>query len=68
MRGLRVWLAVKLHGLQRFREHLKHKMDLAMWAAEALERVPNVTVVRGCVYVCCCNGSYSVVTLPPPVL
>ncbi|MCA9672103.1 MAG: decarboxylase [Myxococcales bacterium] len=35
-RGLRLWLALQVHGAARFREALAHKRELALWAADAL--------------------------------
>jgi aromatic-L-amino-acid/L-tryptophan decarboxylase len=42
-RGLRLWLPLKLHGLDAFREALDHKLDLAEDAWRALDAGPGVT-------------------------
>ena len=44
-RGLRVWLPVKMHGIGAFRRALDEKLDLALWAADELRRLPEVEVV-----------------------
>ena len=44
-RGLRIWLPVKLFGLDAFRESLDEKLDLARWMAEQIRRVPEVEIV-----------------------
>lgn len=44
-RGLRVWLPIKLHGIDAFQKALDEKLDLAEWAAAELERVPGVRIV-----------------------
>lgn len=41
-RGLRVWLPIKLHGIDVFRRQLDEKLDLARWAAAELEKIPGV--------------------------
>jgi aromatic-L-amino-acid/L-tryptophan decarboxylase len=41
-RGLRVWLPLKLHGLDAFRRALDEKLDLAELAWQRLERQPGV--------------------------
>jgi aromatic-L-amino-acid/L-tryptophan decarboxylase len=42
-RGLKLWLPLQLHGLDRFRAALDDKLDLARWAWEELESVPGVS-------------------------
>lgn len=44
-RGLRVWLPLKMHGLEPFRENLDEKLDLAAWAAERIAELEHVRVV-----------------------
>jgi aromatic-L-amino-acid decarboxylase len=44
-RGLRLWLPLKLHGVQPFVAQLDEKLDLARWAAEELRRIPSVVLV-----------------------
>jgi aromatic-L-amino-acid decarboxylase len=43
-RGLRVWLALKVHGAARFRAALAEKRQLALLAAEELGRTPGIAV------------------------
>ncbi len=45
-RGLRVWLPLRLCGLDRFAALLDEKLDLAEWAARELRRLPNVEVLE----------------------
>lgn len=44
-RGLRVWLPLKLHGIEPFRRNLDEKLDLARWAASELEKIPGVEIL-----------------------
>jgi aromatic-L-amino-acid decarboxylase len=44
-RGLRVWLPLKMHGIDPFRRYLDEKLDLALYAAEELRRVPAIEIV-----------------------
>lgn len=44
-RGLRVWLPLKLLGVEPFRQALDEKLDLARWLAEQLEDIPGVELV-----------------------
>jgi aromatic-L-amino-acid decarboxylase len=44
-RGLRVWLPMKLYGLDAFRRALDEKLDLARWAAAELRGLEHVTMV-----------------------
>lgn len=44
-RGLGSWLALKLCGLAAFRAALDEKLDLAREAADAVRRIPGMTVV-----------------------
>jgi aromatic-L-amino-acid decarboxylase len=39
-RGLRVWLPLKLHGAEAFRDALDEKLDLAEWLYETLRDTP----------------------------
>jgi aromatic-L-amino-acid/L-tryptophan decarboxylase len=45
LRGLRLWLPIKMLGLAPFREQLDQKLDLAVCAAEALAQIPGVKIV-----------------------
>jgi aromatic-L-amino-acid decarboxylase len=44
-RGLRVWLPLKLHGVDVFRQALDEKLDLAGWACEELGKIDDLKVV-----------------------
>jgi len=44
VRGLRVWLPLKLHGISAFREALDEKLDLTTYLNEALAADPHVEV------------------------
>jgi len=44
-RGLRIWLPLRMLGVEPFREALDEKLDLARWAAEELATIPGVVVV-----------------------
>ncbi|MDW3218610.1 MAG: aminotransferase class V-fold PLP-dependent enzyme [Acidimicrobiales bacterium] len=44
-RGLQVWLALNLHGIQRFRDELDRMLDLAEHAAIRLASIPGVDVL-----------------------
>jgi aromatic-L-amino-acid decarboxylase len=44
-RGLRVWLPLKLHGLDAFRRNLDEKLDLAVHATSELKEMPGVEIV-----------------------
>jgi aromatic-L-amino-acid decarboxylase len=45
VRGLRVWLPLKMHGAAVFRAALDEKLDLAQKAAEALRRMPGIEMI-----------------------
>ncbi|HEV7426669.1 MAG TPA: pyridoxal-dependent decarboxylase [Thermoanaerobaculia bacterium] len=44
-RGLRVWLPLKLFGIEPFRQQLEEKLDLATWAAAELHKIDGIEVV-----------------------
>ena len=44
-RGLRVWLPIKMVGIDAFRRCLDEKLDLAQWAADQLRRIPGIEIV-----------------------
>ena len=44
-RGLRIWLPVKLLGIEPFRAQLEEKLDLAAWAAEQLRTTDGIEMV-----------------------
>ena len=44
-RGLRVWLPMKLHGVEVFRQALDEKLDLAEWAARELHDISHMEIV-----------------------
>jgi aromatic-L-amino-acid decarboxylase len=44
-RGLRVWLALKLCGIEAFAQALDEKLDLARWAAARLREIEGVEIV-----------------------
>lgn len=44
-RGLRVWLPLRMHGVEPFRANLAEKLDLARWVANELRDVDHVRVV-----------------------
>jgi aromatic-L-amino-acid/L-tryptophan decarboxylase len=43
-RGLRVWLPLKLFGIEPFRQQLEEKLDLAAWAAAELHKIEGIEV------------------------
>jgi len=45
VRGLRVWLPMKMHGAAAFREALDEKLDLARLAALRLRALPGVEII-----------------------
>jgi aromatic-L-amino-acid/L-tryptophan decarboxylase len=45
MRGLRVWLPLKLHGVSAFREALDEKLDLSAYVHDALAADPRIDVL-----------------------
>ena len=44
-RGLRVWLPLKMHGVQAFRDSLDEKLDLAAWAADRLRDISGIEIL-----------------------
>ena len=44
-RGLRVWLPLKMHGAEVFRQALDEKLDLAQWACDQLRQIDGVEIV-----------------------
>jgi aromatic-L-amino-acid/L-tryptophan decarboxylase len=44
-RGLRVWLPLKLFGIEPFREQLDEKLDLAAYAAAELHKIEGIELV-----------------------
>lgn len=45
VRGLRIWLPVKLLGIRPFRESLDEKLDLTARATERLREIPGIRIV-----------------------
>lgn len=46
LRGLRVWLPLKMHGVSSFRKNLEEKLDLARWAADQLREISGIEIVN----------------------
>ena len=44
-RGLRMWLPIKMHGIQPFERNLEEKLDLAEWAAAELRSMQGIEIV-----------------------
>jgi len=44
-RGLRVWLPIKMHGIDVFRRQLDEKLDLTHWVTERLRETPGIEIV-----------------------
>jgi len=44
-RGLRVWLPLKLFGIEPFRQQLEEKLDLTEWAAAQLHTIDSLEVI-----------------------
>ena len=42
--GLRVWMAVKMFGAERYRAAIAEKRELALWAAERVARIPGIVM------------------------
>ncbi len=43
-RGFRVWLPIKLHGIQPFRDNLQEKIELTHWVTEELRKLDNIEI------------------------
>ena len=44
-RGLRVWLPIKMHGIDPFRKNLDEKLDLTEWATEELRGIEGIEIL-----------------------
>jgi aromatic-L-amino-acid/L-tryptophan decarboxylase len=44
-RGLRVWLPLKMFGIDVFRQQLDEKLDLTQWATEELRKIDGIEIV-----------------------
>lgn len=44
-RGLRLWLALQLHGVQAFRDALEEKLALTQFAADELRAMPDIEIL-----------------------
>jgi aromatic-L-amino-acid/L-tryptophan decarboxylase len=44
-RGLRVWLPLKMFGIDVFRQQLDEKLDLTLWATEELRTIEGIEIV-----------------------
>ena len=44
-RGLRVWLPLKMHGVEPFCRNLDEKLDLAQWAADELRKIGGIEIL-----------------------
>jgi aromatic-L-amino-acid decarboxylase len=44
-RGLRVWLPLKMFGIEPFRQQLDEKLDLAQWATAELRKIDGMEIV-----------------------
>ncbi|HEV8661207.1 MAG TPA: aminotransferase class V-fold PLP-dependent enzyme [Thermoanaerobaculia bacterium] len=44
-RGLRVWLPIKMFGIDVFRRQLDEKLDLTLWATEELRKIDGIEIV-----------------------
>jgi aromatic-L-amino-acid/L-tryptophan decarboxylase len=44
-RGLRVWLPIKMHGIEPFRRNLDEKLDLTEWATEELKKIEGIEIL-----------------------
>jgi aromatic-L-amino-acid decarboxylase len=44
-RGLRVWLPIKMNGIEPFRRNLDEKLNLAEWAAQELKKLDGIEIL-----------------------
>jgi aromatic-L-amino-acid decarboxylase len=44
-RGLRVWLPIKLHGIEPFRDNLEEKLQLTHWVTEELRKLDHIEII-----------------------
>ena len=44
-RGLRVWLPLKMFGIDAFRQQLDEKLDLTQWATDELRKIEGMEIV-----------------------
>ena len=44
-RGLRVWLPIKMHGIEAFRSNLEEKLKLTTWATRELRKIDRLEIV-----------------------
>jgi aromatic-L-amino-acid decarboxylase len=44
-RGLRVWLPLKMHGIEPFRRSLEEKLQLAQWAADNVRAIDGIEIL-----------------------
>ncbi len=44
-RGLRVWLPIKMHGINEFRKTLDEKLDLARWITRKLNDIESIQII-----------------------
>jgi len=44
-RGLRVWLPLKMHGIQPFQRNLEEKLELTRWATEQLRQMEGIEIL-----------------------
>lgn len=44
-RGLRIWLPLKMHGIEPFRRNLEEKLALTRWAIEELRKIDGMEIV-----------------------
>jgi aromatic-L-amino-acid/L-tryptophan decarboxylase len=44
-RGLRVWLPLKMFGIDVFRQQLDEKLDLTLWATDELRKIDGIEIV-----------------------